>query len=224
MRSVGAECGRVMATFLVAVLAGCGEPPPTETPASEPPVYPGGLVAPSTLRSPAGMGEAFALEQRVRAEYPDGAEEFRAVFQRRADSLVLVGFGPHGGRGFTLQQTDDGVEFESRMPRELPFPPEFMLHDVQRVFFRGLEGPLPDGEHRATIDGEEIVESWSDGRLLTRSFRRVDDEPPGVLRATYEGGLGGDSPPTIVRFENEWFGYTLILTTLSHHILDAPND
>jgi len=138
-------------------------------------------------------------------------------------SLILVGFGPHGGRGFVLQLDGERVAWESHLPQELEFPPEFMMHDVQRVWFRGLEGPLPDGEHRVERDGEEIVERWAGGRLRERTFRRLDGEPEGTQRAVYEGGLGGEAPPDRVTFENPWFGYTLILTTLSHQrIEDAP--
>ena len=207
--------------FAALTLVACGPPAPS----GPPPEYPGGLLAPSTLRSPPALGDAFALEQRVRIESPEGSWEFRAVLQKRGDTLILVGLGPHGGRGFVLQQNGDPdrggtVELESHLPQELPFPPRFMLQDVQRVWFRGLAGPLPDGEHVDTIDGDEITERWEGGRLLERTFRRVDGVPEGTLHATYEGGLGGDAPPPSVRFENGWFGYTLILTTLSHQRID----
>jgi len=198
-------------------LAACGGPP--RPPAGPAPAYPGELAAPSTLRSPAALGEAFALEQRVRSEYPDGAREFRAVLQRRGDSLILVGFGPHGGRGFVLSQTGDEVDFETHLPGELPFPPRFMLQDIQRTWFRGLAGPLPDGEHREEIAGEEVVERWQGGRLQERVFRRLDGESGGEIRITYEGGLGGEAPPERVVLENGWLGYRLVLTTLSHQVI-----
>ncbi len=212
------------AVALAVALASCGGGP-RPVPEGPPPEYPGQLAAPSTLRSPAALGDAFALEQRVRTEYPDGAQEFRAVLQLQGDALILIGFGPHGGRGFALQQRGGEVEWESHLPEELPFPPEFMLHDVQRVWFRGLAGPLPDGEHRETIDGEEVTERWAGGRLLERTFRRLDGEPAGVQRVTYDGGLGGDAPPSRVTFVNPWFGYTLVLTTLSHQrIAPEPSE
>ena len=212
----------VIAVLCASVVA-CGPPRSRrERPAGPPPSYPGTLRAPETLRSPAGLGDAFALEQWVRAEYPEGMQEFRAVLQLSSEGLVLVGFGPHGGRGFVLQQHGLDVELESHLPEELSFPPEFMLHDVQRVWFRGLEGPLPDGEHRDTIDGEEVVERWDDGRLMQRTFRRLDGNPPGILRARYLGGLGPHGPPERVDWDNGWFGYRLILTTLSHHRLEEP--
>jgi len=211
---------RALAALLALSSCGGGQRPPPR-PA---PRYPGGLVAPAALRSPGALGDAFALEQRVRTEYTDGAREFRAVLQRRGGELLLVGLGPHGGRGFVLTQTAAGVDFESHLPEALPFPPEFMLQDIQRVWFRGLSGPLPDGLHRETNDGEEVVERWRGGRLLERTFRRLDGDPPGDLRATYEGGLGGDAPPEVVRFDNGWLGYTLVLTTLSFQRLDPAAD
>lgn len=204
----------------LATLAACGGPARPPAPAGPPPEYPGELAPPSTLRSPAGLGDAFALEQRVRSESPAGSQEFRAVLQKTDDALILVGFGPHGGRGFVLQQRDDAVDFESHMPEELPFPPEFMLHDIQRAWFRGLDGPQSDGEHRAERDGEEIVERWEGGSLRERSFRRLDGEPDGLFRVTYEPGLGGDAPPERVIVDNAWFGYRLILTTLSHQVIE----
>lgn len=205
--------------ILSLLLVACG-PPPAAGPLPE---YPGQLEAPASLRSPSVLGEAFALEHRVRSESPEGAHEFRAVLQRQGDALVIVGFGPHGGRGFTLTQRGDEIEFDSQLPRELPFPPRFMLLDVHRVWFRGLEGPLPDGEHRAVIDEEEVVERWEGGRLMERTFRRLDGEPEGLIRVVYEGGLGGEAPPPVVRYENGWLGYALTITTLSYHRLEETS-
>ena len=204
-------------TLVAAVIAGaCGAP----TPQGPPPEYPGTLIGPEALRSPAALGDAFALEQRVRSIYPEGEQSFRAVLQRRAGRLVLVGFGPHGGRGFVLTHTGTTVDFENHLPRDLPFPPEFMLHDVQRVWFRGLSGPLPDGEHQAELDGERVVERWEGGRLRERRFSRP--ERRGAITVSYGDGLGEDGPPPEVTLDNGWFGYRLVLTTLSHHRLDEP--
>lgn len=195
-------------------MAACGTSAPPA-----PPEYPGTLAPASTLHAP-GLGEAFVLEQRVRSESLAGEYEFRAVLQKQGNDLVVIGLGPHGGRGFVLTQRGEEVEFESHLPRELPFPPRFMLLDIHRAFFKGLDGPLPDGEHRETRDGEEIVERWEGGLLRERIFRRLDSEPEGEIRVTYDPGLGGNAPPREVRLNNGWFGYLLTITTLSHQRID----
>jgi len=201
-------------------LAACGPPlPPRRVPAD----YPGALSPPSALRSP-GLGEAFALEQRVRSESSEGTYEFRAIMQRQGDTLIVVGLEPHGGRGFVLTQRGDEVEFESHLPQELPFPPRYMLLDIHRAWFMGLEGPREDGEHREERGGEEIVERWEGGLLRERTFRRLDGEPEGEIRVTYEPGLGGAEPPREVTLHNGWFGYTLTITTLSHQVIEPTED
>jgi len=194
-------------------IAACG--PPAPAPARE---YPG------PLRAPSAYPTDFAIDQTVTAIHPQGSETFRAVLEKNGDALVMVGLGPHGGRAFVLTQNGDDVRFESQLPRELPFPPRYMLLDVHRAWLLGIgEPPLADGEHRAELDGEEIVETWADGRLIERTFRRLDGEPAGLVRITYEGGLSPDlsaTPPTRVELDNGWFGYRLVLEGISRRALD----
>ncbi len=203
---------------LALLLTACG---PSAAGSAPPIAYPGELTPPSELRSP--LGEAFALDQRVVAESQEGTHEFRAVLQLQGDTLTMVGLGPHGGRGFVLTERGREVELESHLPEELPFPPRFMMLDVQRVWFRGLDGPLPDGEHEGVVDGDEVRERWEGGRLRERTFQRQGGEPPGVIRVVYEGGLGSGEPPTVVRYENGWLGYTLTLTTLAFQPIEATS-
>ena len=80
----------------------------------------------------------------------------------------------------------------------------------------------PDGEHRAERGGEEIVERWEGGRLQERTFRRLDGAPPGLIRVTYEGGLGGEEPPQRVILDNGWLGYRLELQTLTFQRIPEP--
>jgi hypothetical protein len=185
------------------------------------PTYPGELIPVAALPTPDGLGEAFVVEQRAEFETPEGHYGFRAVVQRQGDTLTMVGFGPGGRRAFTLVQEDAEVTYTSQMPRELPFPPRFMLLDVQRVYFQGLPGPQVDGEHRAEARGEAIVETWRDGRLRRRRFTRLDGAPEGVIDIDYGEGLGGGAPPPRrVTVDNGWFGYHLTLTTLRHQTLE----
>jgi hypothetical protein len=180
---------------------------------------------PGVLHSPADYATDFVIDQRVTASFEEEQQSFRAILEKHGDSLVMVGLGPHGGRAFVLTQHGTEVSFESQLPRELPFPPEYMLLDVHRAWLVALPGaPLADGEHQGTIDDEEVTETWADGRMLTRSFRRLDGTPPGLLTITYEGGLTPalDAPaPTRVVLENGWYGYRLELDELTRRAL-AP--
>lgn len=205
---------RSLALALALVALACGAPA-----RSGPPPRP-----PGVLHSPADYGADFVIDQRVTASFEEEHRSFRAILEKHGDSLVMVGLGPHGGRAFVLSQHGSEVTFESQLPRELPFPPEHMLFDVHRAWLVALPGaPLPDGEHRGTIDDEEVIETWADGRMLTRSFRRLDGVPPGLLSITYEGGLAPEldlAPPTRVVLENGWYGYRLELDELTRRPLD----
>ena len=195
-------------------IAACG-PPAATAPARE---YPG------PLRAPSAYPTELAIDQTVTAIHPQGSDSFRAVIEKRGDTLIMVGLGPHGGRAFVLTQEGDEIRFESQLPRELPFPARYMLLDVHRAWLLGLAGaPLADGEHRAELEGEEIVETWADGRMIERTFRRLDGEPPGLVRITYEGGLSPDlsaDPPSRVELDNGWFGYRLVLEGISRRALE----
>jgi hypothetical protein len=182
-------------------LAGCPSPPP---PSEAPP--PEGV-----LHAPAELGPDFTLDHRVTLRWHGREEGFRGVLEKRGDTLTLVGLGPHGGRGFVLRQVGLEVGFESHLPEPLPFPPEHILMAIHRAWLLGLAGPLPDGEHRAERDGEEIVERWEGGRLLARSFRVLDGAPSGLFEVAYEGGFDPTlaSAPLRVLVRDGWLGYEL---------------
>lgn len=191
------------------LLAACG----TRREALPPPEYPG------VVRAPAAYEGDFVLDHTITAEHTEGSETFRAVVEKRGDTLVMVALGPHGGRAFTLRQDGDAVAFESQLDRELPFPPRYVLLDFHRTWLAGLPGaPLADGDHSALVDGERVTERWDGGRLLERRFEREDGSPPGVIVVTYEGGLSPDPAaptPTRVVLDNGWFRYRLVVTGIS---------
>ena len=176
---------------------------------------------PGTLRPPSAMGADVMMRQRLTARWGEGEETaFDAVLQKQGNALVLLGLGPHGGRAFVLAQRDGAVSFEKFVDVDLPFPPEFILLDVQRVLFPRLsETPLPDGVHERVVDDERVTERWHSGKLVARTFERVDGDPAGTITIGYgEGWAPGEQPPT-VRFENGWFGYSLSVETLSYQPL-----
>lgn len=207
-----ARSGALFAICL-ALACACG-PSAATTPVPE---YPG------TLRAPSTYADDFVIDHTITAEHAQGSETFRAVVEKRGDAIVMVGLGPHGGRAFTLRQEGERIEFDNQLDRELPFPARYMLLDFHRVWLGALPGaPLSDGEHSASIDGEQVRETWAQGRLLARSFERADGEPVGVISVTYEGGLSPDleaDAPTRVVLDNAWFGYRLVLEGITRRPL-----
>ncbi len=201
----------------VLIAVACASP----RPAAPPREYPGSLVDSREI-----AGE-FMMRQRVEAHYPGRTMGFDAVLQRRDGELTLLGLTPFGTRAFVLTQRGRALDFSTALPLELPFPPRYMLMDIHRVFFITL-GPAPaqDGERVETRDGEEIRETWRGGRLLRRSYRRLDGQPPGLIEVDYGEGMINRSPPRVIRFTNGWYGYRLEITTLAHQTLAprAPAD
>jgi hypothetical protein len=206
----------VLAAALLAYgvsIFGCG-PPPQSAPRPEPGV----------LHAPSEYPGAFLDRQTIVATYGKKSAKFDAVLQKRDDELVLLGMTPFGSRAFSLKQTGLQVAFESFVPQELPFPPQYILFDVQRVFFEGTLPGLPtpsDGAHEfAPRDGEVMTEYWQDGRVLQRRFRRTSGDPAGEIVIVYESGMAlGGPPPQHIAFTNGWYGYRLDITTLSHQAL-----
>ncbi len=208
----------VLLSGLLSLAAGCGPTARPDGPTTPRPI--------GTLHRPSEYAIDLTIDQQVTAEHVGGSETFRAVLEKRGDRLVMVGLGPHGGRAFVLTQDGEQVSFESQMPRELPFPPEFMLMDVHRTWLRGIprEGtaPLPDGEHDAFVEGENVHEVWSGGRLLSRSFHILASNLAWwSVSITYEGGLSATELPSRVTVESHPApdqSYRLILENLSGSI------
>lgn len=200
-------------TLLASVVFGCGPHGGETTPVEVGPGYPTRMVDPATL-----AGD-FVVEQEVRMVHPRGENTFRAVLQKRGGQLVLLGLAPHGGRAFLLQQGATGTSFESFMPFELPFPPEYILHDVHRTWFLGVE--TIEGE-RASVerDGERVTEVRdASGAVLERRFVRLEGPPEGEIVVRFGAGLAKGapmrtSPPPEVTFDNGWYGYRAHVRTL----------
>lgn len=193
------------------MLAGCGGRSKTT-----PPPYPGHLLAPAEVRPD------FMLRQRLQARYRDEEAAFDAVLQKHGEELVLLGLAPYGGRAFVMTQRGGRFETRKFIPMKLPFPARHILNDVHRVFFRGsgLVERRADGRHAFEEHGERVVEVWREGRLVTRTFERLDGEPPGRIRIEYEGTVPPDgvaSPRIVVR--NGWFGYELRIENLEQRTL-----
>jgi hypothetical protein len=195
------------------VVAGCR--------ASAPPRAPDEGYAWS-LRPPSSRPDDFLDRQTITATYGDRTARFDAVMQKRGDELTLLGLTPFGARAFVIRQVGLDVTFQSFVPQTMPFPPKYILFDVQRVFFdfEAGDAAAPDGERETTREGEIVRERWQGGRILRRAFRRADGRPPGDIVVDYEGGMAANGePPAHVSFANGWYGYRLDIMTQSHQRL-----
>jgi hypothetical protein len=191
----------VRTTFLW-IVAACATPTAT-APVIE---YPGALHPPNAL------GPDFLIRQRIDATFGDREIGFDAVVQKVGDKLTLLGLTPFGSRAFLLEQTGTEVRFERYVDRDLPFPPKYILFDLQRTLY--VEGARADGTHALETDDERTTEIWKGGLLHERRVSRKDGKPSGELAIRYEGGLAPAAPPPVMHFHNGWFGYDLEIRTL----------
>jgi len=187
------------AGLLLSICVACGAPSETS------------LTYPGTLRPPSAFARDFVLRQSITARRGNDAVTFQAVLQKRGNALVVLGLTPYGTRAFLLEQRGEQVSFRSFVDRDLPFPPRFILLDIQRTLLFPPAGPSSDGQHERMVDGDVITERWRGGRLLSRRFRRVDGLPEGEIVVEYGEGMTPERPPPLIRLHNGWSGYDLLI-------------
>lgn len=191
-----------IASAALSLAVACGPPP-------GPPRYPGDLRATSDL------GPDFTLRQEIAITFGDREARFEAVLEKRGDLLLLLALSPFGSRAFAIEQRGTSVELTRFVDEELPFPPRWVLLDVHRTLFLGLgAGPRPDGWTEEERAGERVRERWSGGRLLERTFDRLDGEPEGRIRIEYGDGMAPGEPPPLIHFDNGWLGYRIVIRTM----------
>ena len=200
---------------LLLLLTACGPtlPGPRQGPPSaQPPLSPG------PIRGPGALEYEFQWRQQVTVTYPEGRASFEAVLQHNKGALTLVGLSAMGLPGFVITVDARGeVTLDNRSGRELPFEPEYIVADVQRVFFPWLPRPEPrqEGRRNGEVLGMSVTESFKAGALQRREFRRADAPGRGAVVVTYGDLQSGQDAPRDVRVDNRWFGYQLQIQTLS---------
>jgi hypothetical protein len=169
---------------------------------------------PWQLQEPAAFGADFLWRQKVTARFGKRELSFRAVVQKQANVLTLIGLGPAGSKAFVLKQTGAEVDFRSLMPKKLPFPPRYILTDIQRAWLPlGGQVDDADGERALVVADEIAVEIRAQGRRTERRFTRKSGQPAGTITVRYQSSPASGKPGP-VRLDNGWFGYSLIIETL----------
>ncbi len=169
--------------------------------------YPWKLMPPSTL------GKDVMWRQKIGALFGKREISFSAVVQKRGDELTVLGLGPANSKAFVLKLVGSRVSFRSWMPRKLPFPPRFILIDIQRAFFSmGL--PNTPGKHTLARDGERVFEHRSaSNQLIERRFERLDGKHKGSITIRYADPSGPNAPADVI-VDNKWFGYIMKIETV----------
>jgi hypothetical protein len=207
---------RAIGLALCLALAACGPSARQSVIATgAPSEYPGVLHDPRTLAQDFMVRQSLTI--RARRDGKPAELELDAVLQKQGDTLLILGFGPMNTKAFTLTQKGDRIEFVQFMGPPLPFSPRNIVVDVHRVYFKRLPAPAEagySGVRRGELDGESVEETWQDGQLRTSVFTRPGSTLEGAVRV--ERGPGCDASrcePETAMLRNEWFDYTLAITS-----------
>jgi hypothetical protein len=187
-----------------------------------------------TLLPAAAMADDVLLRQRVTIRWEDREERFDSVLQKRGSTLTLLGLGPMNRVGFVLTLADQHVTFENRSGREMPFQPARILADVQRVFYPWLaeDSACLACRRQGIRMGLDVEEQIGARFLEERRFGLVDHPDGGEVVIRYDaweelsavddpkGSTPQPNPDAIlvpkrVVVTNGWFGYELIVETMS---------
>jgi hypothetical protein len=206
----------------IGTLAGCSHPARQTTVSTTAP-----SDYPCVLHDPATLAHDFSVRQRlaIHAQH-DGAPvdgELDAVLQKQGDTLLIVGFGPMNVKAFTLTHRGDRIEFVQFFGPALPFSPRNIVVDVHRVYWKQLPppaGPAYTGVVRGELDGETVEETWRDGELRARVFTRPGSALRGAVRVELGPGCtAARCEPVSTTLRNEWFDYTLTITSDAYEAL-----
>jgi len=170
---------------------------------------------PWVLQDPSAFGSDFLWRQRLVAQFGGDELSLQAVMQKRGNVLTIIGIGPAGNKAFVLTQKGQAVSFRLLMPRALPFPPRFILHDIQRAWLPlNASTPAPaDGIRHLAVPEELARETYAGGRRIKRVFKRRSGQPRGTIEVIYLPPTRVGLPGT-VKLRNGWFRYRLVIETL----------
>ncbi len=172
---------------------------------------PGAAWEKPALVRPDVMPGNFSWRQRVELRFAGRTRVFDAVLEKSGTRLSLVGLAPFGGVLLAVSLDGSRVSVSGPLAATLPFPPEYLLRDVERCYFPVFDAGSPaDGVRTRVVDGVQIAESWSEGRLQTRSFRSL---PARASTRIVYGPPRPDGGYQSVDLTEERRGYRLSITT-----------
>ncbi|NOT58505.1 MAG: DUF3261 domain-containing protein [Deltaproteobacteria bacterium] len=174
---------KLLLGLLFCLLSGCSLLPSLRAPvAPVVPHYP--LLAPATF------GGSYAAQHLLEGHAQGHDFTLQLQVEIEPEHIVLVGFTPWQTRAFVLRYDGTTVTFENFTLREMPFPPERMLSDLQLV----LWPHFPD------------LSDWHVTRDPQTHERLVSFQDQLITRIRYQGA---PLMPSVVELENIVVGYRL---------------
>lgn len=118
------------------------------------------------LALPSSYGRSLIIEQFIEGWHKEEHFQFHSQLEIDTQRVLVLGFTAFQTKIFALRYDGKTVEFENFTDRQLVFPPELILSDIQKV----LWPTLPDREgwsiEDAPAEKERLV--FFKGKLLTR--------------------------------------------------------
>lgn len=195
--------------------SGCAHatpPPSASDPVEETP--------PDAWIDPATMPRDFLWRQRLTTTYGEHRYRFEAVLEKSGSTLRILFLTPYGTRALLIEQAHGQVHTEYFIPQRLPFPPERILGDVHRAYFRGFDGRLPlNGTNEYRDHAEMFEDTWQSGRLVQRVARAAapgNASPEKRVTIAYTPGFVPGPPPAQVVLTNGWHGYQILIETIEN--------
>jgi hypothetical protein len=179
---------RVSLFLIASLLVGCAM---HSHPRSQPEVvryYP--------LLLPASFGRSIVIEQLLEGSARGERFQLHSQIEIDAEHMLVLGFTTFQTKAFVLRFDGKTVAFENFTERRMPFPPEFILSDIQKI----LWPTLPDRE------GWNVVDDPAGKVRLVFYARQL------VTRIQYQGlsPIEGD-----VELVDLQYGYQLHIRTLN---------
>jgi hypothetical protein len=147
------------------------------------------------LRLPSSYGRPVILEQFLEGWVNGEHFQLHSQLEIDAQHMLVLGFTPFQTKAFVLRFDGKTVEFENFTDRRMPFPPELILSDIQKVLWHAL----PNREGWSIVDDPAA------------KVRLVFFEGQLVNLIQYQGASPIDGDVRLVDWQ---YGYELYIRTL----------
>jgi hypothetical protein len=143
---------------LLLLLMGCGAQHRTNYQPTALRYYP--LLLPSSYHYPV------TIEQLVEGWARGEHFQFRSQLEIDTHHMLVMGFTTFQIKAFVIRYDGKTVEFENFTDRQMPFPPEMILSDIQKVWWPTL--PNRDGWRIVDDTAHKVRLVFFAGQLVTR--------------------------------------------------------